>query len=710
MSLCRCLFLSMPFFLSSVAMAVDAPVFVPGESSSATNLEVLIHCPTAGATIHYTLSGTEPTIYDTAIVPNSVISVRRNSTLSAKAWVGTAFSPTATADFSITGDISAGSLHALALNSSGGLYAWGSQLNGRLGNGVVTNVNLATLTRSGRAAGNLVEDAVAIAAGANHSVMLDKAGNPWCFGFGTYGELGNNANAHQSYAVRVVKSAASSVPGGPSDDWLTGCIGVAAGQYFSAAVGSNGKVYTWGNQGNARLGNGTTSGNRFYAGPVMTSSSNELTGISAVDLGDLHGIAKATDGRVWVWGNNANGQLGIGTIGGNQTYATKAKLSTSPDTDLTDAWDISTSDVSSSIVRWKGGDPDLQGSVWTFGNQWYGRLGNGLTTNANIVAPVRVKIDSSTYLDHVVQVSTSALHTLAVDTEGHVWAWGYNGYGALGNNTTTNSGYAVKVQTLSPVTGLPVTLSNIVRVAAGGSPTDNFSLALAADGTIYAWGQNSSGQMGTGTVSTGANRLAVPITSQKMLPNSPDIVLLKSMLYPNEPGTVTLSASVTDADGPADIQKVDFYSRMVAAMPGDLPSYSIATPPWSVTMTGLLEGIYYNYAVVTDQSGNTAYSLPVTFAINPTDPTDTDGDGLPDAWEMMYFGSLAYDAAGDYDNDGISNGDELSMGTNPAVAGLTNEASYESYEYDPLDRLLNVNGAHSRSYVLDPAGNIESAQ
>ena len=95
-----------------------------------------------------------------------------------------------------------------------------------------------------------------------------------------------------------------------------------------------------------------------------------------------------------------------------------------------------------------------------------------------------------TGINNITQISLGGTHTLALDTEGHVWSWGYNGYGELGNGTTTSS--TEKVQVKSP-DGEGV-LENIVAISAG----NYHSIALDKDGNVYTWGYNGYGQLGLG--------------------------------------------------------------------------------------------------------------------------------------------------------------------------------------------------------------------
>ncbi|QUE50343.1 chitobiase/beta-hexosaminidase C-terminal domain-containing protein [Luteolibacter ambystomatis] len=597
-----------------------------------------VTCATPGAVIHYTLNGAEPTEFDPVVSSGNSVLLKRSLTLKAKAWVSSDVSSTASMAYGITGEISSGAQHVLSLKSNGVVNAWGPQLYGRLGNGVAvtTNTDATSPVSSARSSG-AITNGVALAAGYYQSVVLDSFGNPWCFGYNSFGELGNNGSSHSSTAVQVVKSSGN----------LGGCIAVAAGQYMSGALSFDGKVYTWGSHANGRLGFGMTTGSRGYADTVRTALNTDLTGISAIEFGDTQGLALASDGKVWGWGANTNGQLGTG-VGGNQAYAAKVQISSSGG-DLTDVTDISSADNHSAVVRWNGSE---QGTVWTFGNDGNGRLGDG-NTSGNVGYPTKVKTSSTpTYLTNIVQVSAGSAHTLALDASGHVWAWGYNGLGALGNpSAANNTAFATQVRNPSD-TGA---LQNIVWISAGGITANNFSVAVAADGTVYTWGVNNNGQLANGS-NTGSRSLPAAVANLKLLPGSPDTTLSATVSQSVSPGAATLTAAPTDPDGTGNIQKVEFYSA------GALVGTKTAAP-WVLGLTGLSAGSYYNYAVVTDSDGNQGFSLPTTFSIISS---DADGDGLLDAWETSWFGNTtSQSGSGDPDGDGVTNAQEYGQGTNP---------------------------------------------
>lgn len=411
-----------------------------------------------------------------------------------------------------------------------------------------------------------VSNATALVAGETHGLMLDDGKAVWSFGDNYYGELGNNGSTDSPYLVRVKTMSGVNLVDLPS------CQDVSAGKHFSAALGSDGSVYTWGARGSHRLGDGDSVGTRRYADKVKSNAvgNPSLSGIRAIEMGDTCGLAREAhsseqgggSGRVWGWGDNANGQLAQGN-GINVPYATPLKLIAG--TDLTDATDISAAGAHIAIVRWKTGEANLQGSVWCCGASTYGRLGsyNG-STSSNQTYPVQVFKGDGTALLNIVQVSAGSTHTLALDKNGHVWAWGYNGNGALGDGSNTNRNYAVQVRKPdSPPDPNPTYLADIERISAGGDGTSNFSTAVAKDGTIYTWGYNTSGQLGIGNDNNPTNRLPQVVATLRTVPNSPDVSITPEVTTQLEPGVATLTAIPSDADGIANIQKVEFFSQGV---------------------------------------------------------------------------------------------------------------------------------------------------
>jgi alpha-tubulin suppressor-like RCC1 family protein/Ca2+-binding RTX toxin-like protein len=658
-SILRWLFAFLVFLPVAWAQTVATPIFLPVSGTSLTKFSVVVTCPTAGAVIRYTVTGAEPTAFDPIVVTGQAVQVAQNMTLKAKAFSGAVTSTTATTTFDLTGDVTAGSQNLLALLTNGQVYGWGYQSSGRIADGVTTTTNKLIPGPTKFSATAVVANAASIAAGARHGLHCDTTGAVWGQGSNFFGEAGNSSTATAVlFATRVVKSATLT-------DYLTGCTKVAAGLEFSAALEASGFVNTWGNQANGLLANGTlAAGSRKFASRAKTAATTDLTGIRDIALGKDFALAReacslesaSALGRVWVWGNNANGNLALGNTTA-QPFATRAKLNAT--TDLTDAWDVDAGDTHAAVVRWKTSDPTLQGSVWAFGNRVAGRLGDNAAITGTALFPVQVqKLVGTVYspLTGIIQVSCGPTHTLALDNTGSVWAWGGNATGALGDNSVLDKKFAVRVRNPTNTADL----TGIARISAGGiNGQPGFSAAVAKDGTLYVWGSNANGVLANGTTSTTVfAKLPVIVSQLKTLPGFPTVTLAAAVTTATTPGVATLTATVTDPQGLATLVKTEFFLN------GTLHTTKTAAP-WTAPLTALAAGSYHSYAKSTDADGNATTSLPATFAITSPPVTDSDADGMPDAWEITHFANLTQLPTADFDSDGRTNLAEFTANTSP---------------------------------------------
>ena len=226
----------------------------------------------------------------------------------------------------------------------------------------------------------------------------------------------------------------------------------------ATAASPPGTPYSWGGNVFGELGTGNTTP-RTSAGVVPG-----LTDVTDVHAGREHVVALRANGTLVTWGSNQMGQLGIGVNGGNRTSPVAV-------TTLSDATMVSTGHYHSLALL-------ADGSVWTWGYNFAGQLGDGTTTSRN--RPVKVS-GTRTYQ----YVAAGRDMSYAVATDGTVWAWGLNGDGQLGDGTTTTRTTPVRVGTLT----------NVVQVAGGR----DHGLAVRDDGTVWAWGWNAYGQVGDGT-------------------------------------------------------------------------------------------------------------------------------------------------------------------------------------------------------------------
>ena len=239
-------------------------------------------------------------------------------------------------------------------------------------------------------------------------------------------------------------------------------------------------------------------------------------------------VVKKSDGTVWTWGANFGGKLGIGLASTNLGRVLVPAEVHGPG-------DVSFLNSLNAIMGGEVHNVALKsdGTVWAWGANIFGQLGNGSTNEAH--TPVQVSGLSS-----VTALGGRGYHTLAIDAGGSVWGWGWNSAGELGNGTTNPTTVPVKVVGLTNaavvsagykfsialmpngtvfqwghgrVIGNSYTpvqtpgLSNIISISAGWDQ----ALALRSDHTVWAWGLNGVGELGDGTTINRTN--PVPVTT-----------------------------------------------------------------------------------------------------------------------------------------------------------------------------------------------------
>lgn len=227
----------------------------------------------------------------------------------------------------------------------------------------------------------------------------------------------------------------------------------------------NNSAMAWGYNGSGQLGNGVTNTSNT---PVsVLEDGRPLTGLKGISAGSAHTLAFYNNSTVRAWGANFSGQLGNETT--SNGVLTPVKVS----------------GLSRVKAVAAGGNHSLAltnySSVWSWGNNFAGQLGNNTTISQS--KPVQVT-DGSAILGNVRQIAAGGSHSLALKYDGTVWAWGYNEYGQLGQGAAITSSSPLPL----PVAGLgPVKL-----IAAGGA----FSVAVDTSDRVWVWGYNGFGQLG----------------------------------------------------------------------------------------------------------------------------------------------------------------------------------------------------------------------
>ncbi|TKR27319.1 cell wall anchor protein [Cellulomonas hominis] len=347
-------------------------------------------------------------------------------------------------------DLAAGAFHSVGLGADGVVYAWGRNNVGQLGDGTTVDSSVPTPVA-------LPAEVVitAVTAGQYFSAALSADGVVYAWGSNSSGQLGDGTTAPSPVPKPV------SLPPG------TEITALAAGYYHVVAMSSDGGVYAWGYNSSGQLGDGTTTTSSV---PVVTQVPSGVTYTELFAAG-YRSSALGSDGNVYSWGDNREGQIGDGTVS-NATTPVAARF---PDGVTADVLSVG---YNFSVAT--GSD----GMVYAWGSNGRGQLGDGTRIGASL--PVAVQTPAGVTFS---AMSSGENHTVATGSDGSTYGWGWNTYGQVGNGATGD----VLVPVAIPTGG--VTLS---AFATGFG----HSLAVGSDGNTYAWGWNAYGQLGDGTTSS----------------------------------------------------------------------------------------------------------------------------------------------------------------------------------------------------------------
>jgi alpha-tubulin suppressor-like RCC1 family protein len=242
--------------------------------------------------------------------------------------------------------------------------------------------------------------------------------------------------------------------------------GWTLGNGWYAAGFNQYQLNVWGNNSFGQLGLSDVT-NR--SSPVQVGTTNLWSNIA---LGQAHTIAIQSPGTLWTWGSNSFGQLGANTLVSYQTSSpVQIQASILP---LIAQW--------SSVVGGmnQGHETAIQsnGTLWSWGNNSYGALGNNSQTNRSSPGQVGT-------LSTWTQIANGTGNAYAIQSPGTLWAWGRNDFGSLGLNTSTSP-------ILSPVQ--VGSLSNWAQIFNSWASV----AGILSNGSLYTWGFNTTGQLGLG--------------------------------------------------------------------------------------------------------------------------------------------------------------------------------------------------------------------
>jgi alpha-tubulin suppressor-like RCC1 family protein len=306
--------------------------------------------------------------------------------------------------------VRAGCIHTLALTSRGQVLAWGANGDGQLGDGTTTSSNVPVKVKIPR--GTKV---TSVRAGCVFSLALTSTGQVLAWGDNLDGQLGDGTTSNSDTPVRVRLPAGTTV------------TAISAGQDFGLARTSRGHVRAWGHGDGGRLGDGNTSNSDTPVKVKLPTGAR----VKALAAGGAHSLALTSDG-LFAWGFNDDGQLGDGTTTSSATpvriFILVRGRSLGHVTSLF-------AGCNHSLVLFSGG------ALFAWGDNTFGQLGDSTSTSSD--KPVGVALPAGA---RVRAVSAGCTDSYALTAKGSVLAWGYNGFGELGNGSDTQSSTPVRVE------------------------------------------------------------------------------------------------------------------------------------------------------------------------------------------------------------------------------------------------------------------------
>jgi alpha-tubulin suppressor-like RCC1 family protein len=337
----------------------------------------------------------------------------------------------------------------------------------------------------------------------------------WSWGRNSAGQLGDNTTTNRVTPVTTI--------GGGANWRQVSCSGV--GNAITGAIKLDGTLWTWGWGQDGILGN-NNGGSFAWPSPSTTFAGG--TNWKQVSVSRSHSAAIKTDGTLWTWGLNSNGRLGDNTSSTRLTPVTTFAGGTN--------WkQVSCGCNPYDVFMGCTAAIKTDGTLWTWGRNAYGQLGDNTTTNR--VTPVTTFAGGNNWK----QVSCGGQFVSAIKTDGTLWGWGYNNLGQLGTNNTTNrptpgttfaggtnwkqvsceggfSSSAIKTDgtlwvwgvnsgTLGTGSDVSIKLTPVTTFAGGTnwkqvSMGEGTTAAIKTDGTLWGWGRNAYGQLGTSSAIT----------------------------------------------------------------------------------------------------------------------------------------------------------------------------------------------------------------
>ncbi|BDR53322.1 hypothetical protein KIM372_12290 [Bombiscardovia nodaiensis] len=350
---------------------------------------------------------------------------------------------------------STGPRHTVAVGSDGNVYSWGDNSDGELGNGsqdVGVGIAGGFHNRAVKIAELNNAGIIEVGAGYWTSVALSSDGSVYTWGRGTNGELGQGSSTEHSLTPKKVVFPATAAK----------IVHISTGWYHTMCLDATGHLYAWGDDRAGQQGDGSSGDTTYYPRAVRIP---QVSSVVSVATGWAHTLVLGSNGRLYSWGANHYGQIGSASsaMGIDTPVAVNTSLSFRA---------IGAGAYHSLAVA-------TDDTVWTWGRNDGYQLGDGTATPK--AEPVQISVPA-----RLTSITGGWGYSTGMTASGEVWGWGTSQYGELADIGTSR--YARKM------TNIPVGVTFVRLIAESAYQT----IAMAQDGTTWAWGRNNNGQLGSG--------------------------------------------------------------------------------------------------------------------------------------------------------------------------------------------------------------------
>ncbi|OCT12115.1 hypothetical protein A8709_30140 [Paenibacillus pectinilyticus] len=559
-------------------------------------------------------------------------------------------SDTAAVSSSTIAQIEGGKGFTVLLKKDGTVWTWGNNLRGKLGSGL-NNRNQATAISG-------LTGITAIAVGQSHTLALKSDGTVWSWGENSFGQLGDGTTVDRTAPVQVAG--------------LSHVTAISAGYFHSLAIKDDGTAWSWGDNTYGQLGDAT---NTPEYQPIQVKGN--IGKIQTIASGAYHNLAIAQDGTVWAWGDNYYGELGYGEDQNRLNTPIMVSMYNWHITQIAAGFDFSLAlRDDGSVLSWGliDSDPTAMYKAAMLHNQDEQKF------------PVDLQ-----GLNHITQIAAGSSHAIALKDDGSVYTWGDNASGQLG------SGLGFDGKPWNQI--YPQQLYGLTKTVRVGMGAD-FTFAIDPDNNVWAWGNNSYGQLGDKTV----NNQTSPIQTQvKQWLNPP-------VLKPGE-GTIVNKTPVVNAlasgDSDSFVLKNESLFTWGSNTFGQLGdgSHSSINAAEKMNLDGVVAIEAGDSHTVAVKSDGTLWTWGQNFSGQLGDGTTTARSTAAQVNDLQ--GVVAAGAGSNHTIALLNNGSVWSFGDN-TYGQLGHDQTTTASQIVQLSNIMSIAAGANFNLALDHSGNVWS--